>query len=149
MKNLAPLSRVVLDETDSGKPLLGICLGFQLLFTSSTEEGTYRGLDVFKGKVVRLPSGLKVPHIGWNTLKIVRPDNSLFHDVHDHTYVYFNHSYYANPQSESDVVTTTEYGISFASSVARGCVFATQFHPEKSGADGLRILRNFTHLVKR
>lgn len=150
IKNIKPLSQAVLDQVDSGKPLLGICLGLQLLFTESTEEGLHRGLDVIKGKVVRLPPPLKVPQMGWNTLNIVRLGSPLYEDVPNNSYAYFAHSYYGEPENEGDIVTTTEYGtLSFASSVARGHVFGTQFHPEKSGATGSRILRNFLGLVKR
>jgi len=147
VNNLRPLSQVVLDQMKSGKPLLGVCLGLQLLFTESTEGGMQRGLDVFKGKVVRLPS-LKIPHIGWNTLKILKPDSLLFKGVPDNSFVYFVHSYYADVEDSDDVVTTTEYGINFPSTVSRGHVFATQFHPEKSGYVGLRILKNFINYVK-
>ena len=147
VNNLRPLSQVVLDQIKSGKPLLGVCLGLQLLFTESAEGGVQRGLDVFKGKVVRLPS-LKIPHIGWNTLKILKPDSLLFKGVPDNSFVYFVHSYYADVEDSDDAVTTTEYGINFPSTVSRGHVFATQFHPEKSGYVGLRILKNFINYVK-
>jgi len=147
IENFKPLSQVVLNQIKSGKPLLGVCLGLQLLFTESSEGGIQRGIDVFRGKVVRLPS-LKVPHIGWNTLKILKPDNLLFKGVPDNSFVYFVHSYYGDAEDSDDVVTTTEYGINFPSTVSRSNVFATQFHPEKSGHTGLCILKNFINYVK-
>ncbi|MFQ6095597.1 MAG: imidazole glycerol phosphate synthase subunit HisH [Candidatus Bathyarchaeia archaeon] len=148
VKNLEPISGVLLDQVQEGKPLLGICLGLQLLFTASTEGGYHRGLDVFRGRTVRLPSGVKVPHMGWNTLKVLRPDNPLLKDVPDGAYVYFVHSYYADAEHAEDVISKTYYGLEFASALSRGAVFATQFHPEKSGETGLKILKNFVEFVR-
>ena len=147
--NLSRLTTTLLEQIDSGKPILGICLGLQLLFTESTEGGEFKGLDIIKGKVIRFPQGVKVPHMGWNTLNIKRENLPLLEGISSNSYVYFVHSYYGVPQNESDIVAETEYGVSFPSIVARKEVFATQFHPEKSGANGLQILRNFTRNLKR
>ncbi|MHA1606533.1 MAG: imidazole glycerol phosphate synthase subunit HisH [Candidatus Freyarchaeota archaeon] len=148
MENLASLKNTLLDEIKSGKPLLGICLGLQLLFTESTEGGLHKGLDVVNGKVVRLPSNVKVPHIGWNTIKLHDHSISLFEGITDESYFYFVHSYYAVPKDENVVAARTRYGVSFPSVIRKGNVFATQFHPEKSGRIGLKLLRNFVQMVK-
>jgi imidazole glycerol-phosphate synthase subunit HisH len=131
-----------------GKPFLGICLGLQLLFTESHEFGVHKGLDILPGSVKRFPdaakpnSRMKVPHMGWNTVDVQRPAPPLA-GIERGTQVYFVHSYYVEPRDRSVVTTTTDYGVSFASSVWRDNVFACQFHPEKSQAVGLRIMRNF------
>ncbi|MDQ1280141.1 MAG: imidazole glycerol-phosphate synthase subunit HisH [Thermoproteota archaeon] len=149
INNIRPLSNAISEEVNSGKPLLGICLGLQLLFTESTEGGCYEGLNVLKGKIIRLPDTLKVPHMGWNSLKLVDFNNPIVREVPSNSYVYFVHSYYAEPKDQKEIVALTDYGVDFASIVSRGHVFATQFHPEKSGKVGLRILRNFVDYVKR
>ena len=148
-KNIIPLKSAIFEQVESGKPLLGICLGLQLLFTESTEGGLYKGLAFLKGRVVRLPDGLKVPQIGWNTLRIIDVTNPLVQGLVDGEYVYFVHSYYADAKDKENVVALTEYGVDFPSIVANGNVFATQFHPEKSGKIGLTILRNFLNYVRR
>lgn len=130
-----------------GVPFLGICLGLQLFFPGS-EEGAGNGLGLFEGKSVWLPNTVKVPHMGWNTLSIVR-DNPLLDGVEDESYVYFVHSLYPVPEDEGLVVTETGYGTTFASTIANKNVFGMQFHPEKSGDVGLKILKNFARLVKR
>jgi glutamine amidotransferase len=132
----------------SGVPFLGICLGMQLLFEESEEFGPVAGLGVLPGRVVRFPSepGRKVPHMGWNSLRIVRPSAALS-GIGDGAYVYFVHSYYPAPADPALIATTTPYGEEFASSVARDNVFACQFHPEKSQRVGLRLLENFVHLT--
>jgi len=131
----------------SGKPCLGICLGLQLLFTESEEGGLYRGLDIVPGKVVRFSNNLKVPHMGWNQIDIKNRDTPFFRDIPDGSYMYFVHSYYAQPENESFIGATTNYGIDFASVIVRDNLFATQFHPEKSQKTGLQLLRNFCALV--
>lgn len=131
---------------DSGKPFLGICVGYQALFERSEEFNSCAvGLEVFGGKVVRFPDepGLKVPQIGWNQLEIVRPECPLFQGVDEGSHVYFVHSFYPQPADEDVIISQTQYGVRFASAVWRDNVFATQFHPEKSQAVGLRILKNF------
>lgn len=131
----------------SGTPLLGICLGAQLLFNSSEENPEVPGLGIFQGRVRKFDDapGLKVPHMGWNVLK-VNPNSRLLTDLDDggEPHVYFVHSFYMEPEDPSIVAATTHYGSDFASAVESGNVFGVQFHPEKSQQCGLRILRNFT-----
>lgn len=131
----------------SGKPFLGICLGLQLLFEESEESPGVKGLGIFKGKIKKFSSdmGLKIPHIGWNSLEIKQKD-TLFKNVPENSYVYFVHSYYLHAEDENDVATVTNYGIDFHSAVGKNNVFATQFHPEKSGDVGLQILKNFASM---
>ncbi|HLX68333.1 MAG TPA: imidazole glycerol phosphate synthase subunit HisH [Verrucomicrobiae bacterium] len=129
-----------------GKPFLGICVGYQALFERSEEfNSCAAGLGVFKGSVVRFSekSGLKVPQIGWNELEDINPKCPLFRDIGNGSYVYFVHSFFPKPQDSSIVATRTNYGETFASSVWRDNVFATQFHPEKSQKIGLLLLKNF------
>jgi len=137
----------LVDAVKSGVPLLGICLGFQLFFPES-EEGAGKGLALFEGKNVKLPNSVKVPHMGWNTLRIVK-QNELFEGVEDGSYVYFVHSLYPAPLDRSIVCTETDYGATFTSAIAEKNVYGTQFHPEKSGDVGLRILENFARIVSR
>ena len=135
----------------SGRPFLGICVGYQALFERSEEfNSCAAGLGVFRGSVVRFPakSGLKVPQIGWNQLEIVKPECPLYRGVANGSYVYFVHSFFPKPADESIVATRTEYGETFASSIWRDNVFATQFHPEKSQKVGLQLLRNFVELAQ-
>jgi imidazole glycerol-phosphate synthase subunit HisH len=130
----------------SGKPFLGICVGYQALFEKSEEfNSCAAGLGVFAGKVVRFSdrNGLKIPQIGWNQLEVVKPECPLFKGVANGSYVYFVHSFFPKPVNNSIVATRTEYGETFASSVWRDNVFATQFHPEKSQKVGLQLLANF------
>jgi len=148
VKNLSPLSGVVTQSVEDGKPLFGICLGLQLLFTRSFEGGSADGLNLISGDIVKLPNGVKIPQMGWNTIEIVRP-HPLLEGVRNSSYVYFVHSYVAQPSRQEVTVATTEYGVKFPSMVARQNVFATQFHPEKSSKTGLVILRNFVKIVKR
>jgi imidazole glycerol-phosphate synthase subunit HisH len=133
------------NKIQEGTPLLGICLGLQLFFESS-EEGPGTGLALFKGRNVTLPKTVKVPHMGWNTLNIVKP-NELFDGVAEGTYVYFVHSLYPVPKDKTIVCTKTEYGATFTSAVAQKNIYGTQFHPEKSGDIGLKILQNFAKTV--
>ena len=131
-----------------GTPFLGICLGMQLLFEESEEFGPVPGLGIFPGRVVRFTDtpNLKVPHMGWNQSR-KRQDVPHLRGVDEGAFVYFVHSYYVVPADASLVATSTEYGIEFASAIARDNVFATQYHPEKSQAIGLKILRNFGRIV--
>jgi imidazole glycerol-phosphate synthase subunit HisH len=131
---------------ESGKPFLGICLGLQLLFTESEEFGISKGLDIIKGRVVRFKGpefrDLKVPHMGWNSLSVKRRPPAL-QDVPDNSHVYFVHSFHVVPDDKNVIATTTSYGIEFVSSIWKDNVFASQFHPEKSQALGLSILKRF------
>ena len=144
------LSESVLQSVRSGKPFLGICVGMQMLFDDSSEMGITPGLGIFSGKVVRfyedrqpVPSdALKVPHIGWNTLEI-NPKSRLLKGLKDGDRVYFVHSYYPVPEDNDIIAASSDYGIDFCCAVESGNVAATQFHPEKSGAVGMQILRNF------
>ena len=132
----------VIRGIEKGKPFLGICLGLQLLFEESEEFGNCKGLGLIKGKVKRFPKGdLKVPHMGWNSIKKVK-DTPILADLADDSYLYFVHSYYVLPD-EDVVATTTGYGMDFTSSIVKDNIFACQFHPEKSQADGLKILKAF------
>ncbi len=135
------------DAVAANKPFLGICLGLQLLFDVGYENGTHEGLGILPGEVVRfdVPPELKVPHMGWNSLAIRRRP-PLLEGIAEGTHVYFVHSYYVKPRDTSVVATETDYGGQFCSMIWRGNLFATQFHPEKSQADGLKILRNFAAL---
>lgn len=151
MDNLkeAGLVEPVLRNIEKGKPFLGICLGLQLLFNQSEEFGTTEGLGVFKGTVARFPeSDLKVPHMGWNGIYIKnRPP--ILEGVDERSYFYFVHSYYVIPEDEGIVATTTEYGVEFASMVWKDNIFATQFHPEKSQAVGLEVLKGFKEFAEK
>ena len=141
------LVEIVKECALSGKPFLGICLGLQLLFEESEESPEVKGLGIFKGKIKRFPNdmGLKIPHIGWNSLEIKQKDG-IFKDIPENAYVYFVHSYYLHAEDENDIATVTNYGIDFHSAVGKNNIFATQFHPEKSGDVGLQILRNFASM---
>jgi glutamine amidotransferase len=129
-----------------GRPFLGVCMGLQALFTVSEEGGEHRCLDVIPGRVKRLPGGQKVPHMGWNRVH-QRVAHPVFEGIDDGAYFYFVHSYYPAPDNADVVIGETEYGVTFASVLAQGNVVATQFHPEKSGDDGLRFYGNFLKLA--
>jgi len=145
-ENLRRLSEDIHASVSGGVPMLGICLGMQLLFEES-EESPGRGLSLIKGRVMRLPRTVKTPHMGWNTLRILE-DNDLLSGVGEGDHFYFVHSYYASPEERAKVAETT-YGVPFASVVAKRNVYGTQFHPEKSGKPGRRILENFAWIIKR
>lgn len=136
----------------TGRPFLGICVGYQALFEKSEEfNSCAAGLGVFKGKVVRFTGqgGLKVPQIGWNRVTLAQPDCPLFRGIPDGSYFYFVHSYYPQPADSSIVAAWTDYGETFASAIASGSVYATQFHPEKSQKVGLQLLANFVQFAVR
>ena len=143
------LDQVVLEEAAAGKPLLGICLGMQLLFEESEEYGLHPGLGLLKGRVVamegRLPAGLPIPHIGWNGLRLVKSDCPLFRETKDGDCVYFVHSFYAEG-CEDSLAATAEYGLDLTATVWKDNVYGCQFHPEKSGPVGLRMLRAFVEV---
>lgn len=135
----------------TGRPFLGICVGYQALFEKSEEfNSCAAGIGVFRGKVVRFPTveGLKVPQIGWNQIQFARPDCPLLHGIKDGSYVYFVHSFFPKPEDASIVATRTDYGGNFASAVWKDNVYATQFHPEKSQEVGLQLLKNFVDLAE-
>jgi glutamine amidotransferase len=150
IKNLTDLSLTgaIAKAIQKGKPYLGICLGLQVLFSESEEFGRCSGLDILRGKVVRFQIREKVPHMGWNTVDIVRRP-PIFSDIPDNTYFYFVHSFYVVPDDEGVVAGTTDYGISFTSMIWKDNIFATQFHPEKSQEMGLKILAGFGQFVKK
>jgi imidazole glycerol-phosphate synthase subunit HisH len=141
------LDRPVREHIAADKPFLGICLGLQLLFDVSYEDGQWEGLGVLPGKVVRFADqpDLKIPHMGWNSLEFAKPAR-IFEGVPEGSSVYFVHSYYVVPDDESGVAARTEHGTRFVSAVAKNNLFATQFHPEKSQSVGLRVLTNFASL---
>ena len=138
---------VIRDMREDGKPFLGICLGLQLLFESSEESPGAEGLGILKGKILKIPSspGLKIPHMGWNSLQL-QNNGRLFRNIPQDTYVYFVHSYYLQAQEPEIVKAVTGYGTEIHASVEKDNVFACQFHPEKSGKYGLEILKNFAEL---
>jgi glutamine amidotransferase len=150
MKNLREtgLDISVKRAIEDGRPFLGICLGLQLLFEASEEWGRNDGLGIFSGLVRRLPEGLKVPHMGWNQVRF-RGDHPVFQGVPDNSFFYFVHSYYVDPGPDAIICGVTGYGIEFASAVCHKNISALQFHPEKSSALGLRILRNFGGIVDK
>ena len=140
----------IIEYTKSGKPFLGICLGLQLLFPESEETPGVKGLDIFKGTITKIPNQnrtLKIPHIGWNNISI-KQKNGIFKDIEGEPYVYFVHSFYLKAQDKDIVAATTQYGIEIDAAVQKGNIIATQFHPEKSGEVGLKMLKNFVEMVK-
>lgn len=143
------LGDVVVDEAKKGKPVMGICLGMQLLFEKSFEYGEHEGLGLLKGSVVPMkgviPEDLKIPHIGWNALDFTAKESKLFRFIKNGDFVYFVHSFYATDCDE-DVIAYTEYGANLCAAVERDNVFGCQFHPEKSGDVGMEILRGFCEL---
>ena len=145
----ADLTDAIITSIRKGKPYLGICLGLQVLFSESEEFGICKGLDVFRGRVVRFPDvGLKVPHMGWNTVRIGRRP-PVFDGIPDDSYFYFVHSFYVAPEDKGIIAGTTEYGSEFTSMVWKDNVLATQFHPEKSQEMGLKILKGFGEFVRK
>lgn len=144
-KLISPLKQKLVE----GTPYLGLCLGLQLLFEESEEKEGERqapkGLGVIEGKVVQFKTTLKIPHMGWNTVEFKQKNNPIFKGIKDKTYFYFVHSFYVVPKDKRCVAATTCYGNTFCSSIQKGNIFATQFHPEKSQAIGLKIIKNFIH----
>ena len=143
------LDQIILEEVSRGKPLLGICLGMQLLFETSEEYGEHQGLGLLRGRVVsmegRIPASLPIPHMGWNALHFQQPACPLFSGIQEGDFVYFVHSYYAVDCADS-LAATAQYGAEMTAAVAQGNVYGCQFHPEKSGRVGLQILKAFCDL---
>lgn len=141
------LVNTIYDVVDKGTPFLGICLGLQLLFQTSEESEGVTGLALLEGEILRIPDafGLKIPHMGWNSLDIM-PDTVLFHGIQPNPYVYFVHSYYLKAGHEEDVAATTFYSTNIHAAVEHKNIYACQFHPEKSSAVGLQILKNFIQI---
>ncbi len=157
MKHLKDLGVIpsLISEIKQGKPFLGICLGLQLLFTRSREHGMHKGLGVLQGEVGRFPARLKVPHMGWNHVKIqssifklqMERDSCIMRGIPDNSYFYFVHSYYVVPRDKNIVVAKTNYGVGFSSVIQKDNIWGVQFHPEKSQELGLRIIKNFVNSV--
>ena len=141
------LDEAIRQATQQGKPFLGICLGMQLL-ADHHAEGEVDGLGLFRGEVRRIPHGPKIPHMGWNTVTSLREGLPIFADIPPNAYFYFAHSYYVEPQDRQGVAAMTDYGSPYCSVIVDEHVWGTQFHPEKSGAAGLQLLRNFMKWVR-
>ncbi len=144
--NTTGIGKTIINKANEGTPFLGICLGMQLVFDISYEGGQFEGLGLINGQVKRfdLPKEYKVPHIGWNKLKIM--NNPLFKGLSNDIYTYFVHSYHVVAGDQDTVIATSEYGIDFTAAVNKNNIYATQFHPEKSGEAGLKMLENFAKL---
>ncbi len=139
------LDLAIKEFISSGKPYLGICVGLQVLFESSEESPKTKGLGIFKGKVIKLRTKEKIPEIGWNSISI-KKQSKLLKGIKDNSYFYFVHSYCCSPSENGIILTTTEYGTEFTSAVEKANIFAVQFHPEKSGEIGLKVLKNFLEI---
>ncbi|MCD6312005.1 MAG: imidazole glycerol phosphate synthase subunit HisH [Elusimicrobia bacterium] len=148
MDNLkkAGLLKIIKSQIVSGKPCLGICLGLQMLFSESEEHGSSPGIDIIKGRVKLFRNNLKIPHMGWNRVRFQNQKTGgrgMFEGIADGSYFYFVHSYYVSPEDLTLVSSTTNYGGEFASSIIKDNLWAVQFHPEKSGKNGIQIMKNF------
>jgi imidazole glycerol-phosphate synthase subunit HisH len=150
VRNLTDLSLTdtIAKSIQKGKPYLGICLGLQVLFSESEEFGTCRGLDIFRGRVVRFRIKEKVPHMGWNNVHVLRRP-PIFGEIADDSFFYFVHSFYIVPDDTDIVAGTTDYGVNFTSMIWKDNVFATQFHPEKSQGLGLKVLKGFGEFARK
>jgi imidazole glycerol-phosphate synthase subunit HisH len=146
MENIEPFRNIILEHINDDKPFLGVCLGQQVLMSSSDESSNVKGLNLFKGHVKKLPEGKKIPHMGWNKLKVI--NNSPILEGINNEYFYFVHSYHVVPNDEKIISGICNYGIEITAALSQNNLFSTQFHPEKSGIQGLKILKNFVSLKK-
>jgi len=144
LRNLG-FDRLVIEAAKAGKPIIGLCVGLQMMFEEGHEFGAHRGLGLLPGRVVKFPAGVRAPHVGWNQVEF-KQSHPVFHDLPDHSFFYFVHSYYVESADSSCVLGETEYALRFASICGRGNVIGVQFHPEKSQAAGLKLLNNFAHM---
>lgn len=159
VKNLKKLdlTHLIKDIINQGKPFLGICLGMQLLMSESEEFGIHKGLDILKGRVVKFASHkskkIKIPHIGWNKVFFCKQNNApgpILNDINNGEFMYFIHSYFIEPSESGDIITTTDYsGIKYCSGLKKGNIYAFQFHPERSGLEGIKIYRNFKDIINQ
>ncbi len=145
---LGSAAELVREAAAAGKPVLGICVGYQMLFEESSEYGPHQGLGLVKGKVVALPAGQVVPHMGWNRVDLPG-DMDLFSDLGESKHFYFAHSYYAQPGDERAKIAYTDYGFALPAAIQKDNIYGVQFHPEKSGRQGLKVLQNFYDLCRR
>ncbi|MEM3737692.1 MAG: imidazole glycerol phosphate synthase subunit HisH [Candidatus Bathyarchaeia archaeon] len=148
MKHLTPHIEDFKTIAEKGKVIFGICLGLQLFFSESCEGGTVKGLGLVEGKVMKLPMGVKIPQIGWNNIRIIQSSHPILDGIKDGEYFYFAHSYYGAPNCPGLILASTDYGTTFPSIIVKDNVIGTQFHPEKSGCAGLRLLRNLVDLIR-
>lgn len=144
MENLAPFKDLIHEHVNDNKPFLGICLGQQVLLSSSDEAPNVKGLNLFKGHVEKIPEGRKIPHMGWNQIKVVK-ESPILEGVDGKSF-YFVHSYHTVVDDESNISAKTDYGLDITAALSSNNLFSTQFHPEKSGISGLKILKNFVNL---
>ena len=153
MENLKKLNIIpsIHEAVEKRIPVLGICLGLQLLFTESEEHGVHKGMGLIKGRVKKFPESVKIPHMGWNNVKVEKQKVKckMFDGIVDDSHFYFVHSYYVEPEDRNVIIGTTEYGEEFVSAISKGSIWGTQFHPEKSSENGLKILRNFSRYAEQ
>ena len=145
---LGSVAEVIRETAQEGKPLMGICVGYQMLFESSSEYGIHKGLGLIKGGVVAIPSGRVIPHMGWNLVNFPK-GMDLFAGLGSEKHFYFAHSFCAEPQDNQVKIAYTDYGVELVASVQKANIYGTQFHPEKSGPAGLKVLQNFNEICKR
>jgi len=146
-KRLSKYKDVILEGIERGLGIFGVCLGMQLLGGSS-EEGSGEGLRIIEGRTRKIPGNVKLPHMGWNNVRIIRQDE-LFDGINDNSFFYFAHSYYLEPERRDVIITETEYGTTFPSTVKCQLIVGTQYHPEKSGSVGLRLIDNYLRMVRK
>jgi glutamine amidotransferase len=145
---LGDVAELIKRAAQSGKPLLGICVGYQMLFESSSEYGTHKGLGLIRGSVVPIPPGRVIPHMGWNLVQLPE-DMELFSGLESEKHFYFAHSFCADISDEDATVAVTDYGVDLVAAVQKENIYGTQFHPEKSGKAGLKVLQNFYDICKK